>query len=183
MLCVELAPEGLARFFERVWPILDERQRRLVAGALADAFGRGGTTWVTEASGMSRNTVIDGRREIEQGPAVPGRVRGPGAGRRLAEEDQPGLVDALDRLVAPETRGDPMSALRWTAKSTETLARELVAQGFTVSADTVGRILKALGYSLQAPAKTNEGKQHPTVTASSTGSTPPSPVAWRRGSR
>lgn len=98
-----MLPEGLARFFERVGPVLDER--RLVAGGLADAFGRGGTAWVTEASGMSRNTVIGGRREVEAGPAVPGRVRAPGAGRHLAEEDQPGLVDALDRLVDPETRG------------------------------------------------------------------------------
>lgn len=158
---MELSPASLARFFEVVWPVLDERQRRLVAGALADAFGRGGTAWVTDASGMSRNTVIDGRREVEAGPLASGRVRAPGAGRRLAEELQPGLVDALDRLVSPATRGDPMSALRWTAKSTETLAAALVAQGFTVSADTVGRLLKALGYSLQAPAKTNEGRQHP----------------------
>jgi transposase len=158
---MELSPEGLAQFFERVGPVLDERQRRLVAGALADAFGRGGTTWVSEASAMSRNTVIEGRREIQQGPAAPGRVRAPGAGRKLAEDDQPGLVDALDRLVSPATRGDPMSALRWTAKSTETLAGELRAQGFKVSADTVGRLLKALGYRLQAPAKTKEGAQHP----------------------
>jgi len=156
-----MPPEGLARFFERVGPVLDERQRRVVAGGLADAFGRGGTAWVTEASGMSRNTVIDGRREVEEGPVVPGRVRAPGAGRHLAEEDQPGLVDALDRLVDPETRGDPMSMLRWTAKSTEALAAVLVAQGFTVSADTVGRLLRWLGYSLQAPAKTKEGAQHP----------------------
>jgi transposase len=158
---MELSSEGLGRFFERVGPVLDERQRRLVAGGLADAFGRGGTTWVTEASGMSRNTVIDGRREVEAGPVEPGRVRAPGAGRKLSEEDQPGLIDALDRLVDPATRGDPMSVLRWTAKSTETLAAALVAQGYTVSADTVGRLLKALGYSLQAPAKVTEGKQHP----------------------
>jgi len=80
---VELAPEGLARFFERVWPILDERQRRLVAGALADAFGRGGTTWVTDASGMSRNTVIDGRRERRVRPCLAGcgaRARGTSGG-------------------------------------------------------------------------------------------------------
>jgi transposase len=158
---MELTPEALRQFFEKVVPVLDERQRRLVAGALAEAFGRGGTAWVAEGSGMSRNTVIDGRREIEKGPAEPGRVRAPGAGRHLVEDDQPGLVEALEALVSPATRGDPMSALVWTAKSTETLARELRAQGFTVSADTVGRLLKAAGYSLQAPAKTKEGTQHP----------------------
>jgi hypothetical protein len=129
---------------------------------VAEAFGRGGTTWVTEASGLSRNTVIDGRREIESG-VVPtaGRVRAPGAGRRQRVDEQPGLVMELDDLVSPEARGDPMSPLRWTAKSTESLARALVAKGFTVSADTVGRLLKDLGYSLQAHAKTKEGRQHP----------------------
>lgn len=158
---MELSPAGLRQFFEKVGPVLDERQRRLVAGALAEAFGRGGTTWVTDASAMSRNTVIDGRREIEAGPAAPGRVRAPGAGRLLAEDVQPGLVEALERLVSPETRGDPMSALIWTAKSTAALARELVVEGFIVSPDTVGRLLKWLGYSLQAPAKVKEGTQHP----------------------
>ncbi|MGH9071675.1 MAG: ISAzo13-like element transposase-related protein [Acidimicrobiales bacterium] len=158
---MELSPAELRQLFEKVVPVLDERQRRLLAGALAEAFGRGGTTWVAEASGMSRNTVIEGRREIAEGPAQPGRVRAPGGGRRLAEDEQPGLVEALERLVAPETRGDPMSALVWSAKSTATLAKELIAEGFTVSADTVGRLLKWLGYSLQAPAKTKEGTQHP----------------------
>lgn len=157
-----MPPEGLRRFFEKVGPVLDERQRRLVAGALAEAFGRGGTTWVTEASGLSRNTVIDGRREIESG-VVPtsGRVRAPGAGRRQRIDEQPGLLMELDDLVSPEARGDPMSPLRWTAKSTESLATALRAKGFKVSADTVGRLLKDLGYSLQAPAKTKEGRQHP----------------------
>lgn len=156
---MELSPEGLEQFFEKVGPLLDER--RLVAGALAEAFGRGGTSWVTDASGMSRNTVIDGRREIEAGADPSGRVGAPGAGRRFLEEDQPGLVEALEALVSPEPRGDPMSQLRWSAKSTEALARELGAQGFRISADTVGRMLKAQGYSLQAPANTKEGTPHP----------------------
>jgi len=158
---VELSPEGLTEFFSAVSPLLDERQRRLVAGALAKALGRGGPTRVAEASGMSRNTVIGGAREMEGGAEPSERVRAPGAGRRFLIDEQPDLLHELDDLVEPTTRGDPMSPLRWTAKSTENLARALVAKGFRVSADTVGRLLKAMDYSLQAPAKQLEGAQHP----------------------
>jgi DNA-binding phage protein len=158
---VELPPEGLKEFFGAVKPLLDERQRRLVAGALAKVLGRGGATWVAEASGLSRNTVISGVREIEAGAGPSDRVRAPGAGRRFLIDEQPGLLQELDDLVEPTARGDPMSPLRWTAKSSENLARALVTKGFRVSADTVGRLLKAMGYSLQAPAKQLEGAQHP----------------------
>ena len=156
-----MPPEGLKEFFEAVSPLLDERQRRLVAGALAKALGRGGPTRVAEASGLSRNTVISGAREIEGGAGPSERVRAPGAGRRFLIDEQPGLLQELDDLVEPTTRGDPMSPLRWTAKSTENLARALVDKGFAVSADTVGRLLKAMDYSLQAPATQLEGAQHP----------------------
>jgi len=158
---VELSPEALKEFFAAVKPLLDERQRRLVAGALAKVLGRGGPTRVAEASGLSRNTVIGGVREIEGGAGPSDRVRAPGAGRRFLIDEQPGLLQELDDLVEPTARGDPMSPLRWTAKSTENLARALVAKGFKVSADTVGRLLKAMDYSLQAPAKQLEGTQHP----------------------
>ena len=156
-----MSPEGLTEFFVAVKPLLDERQRRLVAGALAKVLGRGGPTRVAEASGLSRNTVIDGVREIEAGAGPSDRVRAPGAGRRFLIDEQPGLLQELDDLVEPTARGDPMSPLRWTAKSTEHLARALVAKGFRVSADTVGRLLRAMDYSLQAPAKQLEGAQHP----------------------
>src|SRR5215213_6390057 len=142
-------------------PVLDERQRRVLAGATAGMFGRGGQARVTEASGMSRSTVIAGMKEVAGGARRWDRVRAPGAGPRSAVDTQPGLLEALDELVHPETRGNPMSLLRWTSKSTAKLAQELVGRGFEVSDDTVGRILKRLGYSLQSPAKVKEGTAHP----------------------
>ncbi len=158
---MELSHEGLQGFFEEVGSLLDERQRRLVAGAMARALGRGGPTRVAEASGLSRNTVIAGAKEMAAGAGPSDRVRAPGAGRRFLIDEQPGLLADLDDLVEPDSRGDPMSPLRWTAKSTENLARVLVAKGYRISADTVGRLLKAMDYSLQAPAKQLEGTQHP----------------------
>ena len=158
---MEVTPEALARFFDVMWPMLDERQRRLLAGAAAELLGRGGQARVTDASGMSRNTVIAGSKELADGPAVTGRVRAPGAGPKRLVDTQPGLLEALDELVNPETRGNPMSLLRWTSKSTAKLARDLVSKGFNISEDTVGRVLKSLGYSLQSPAKVKEGSAHP----------------------
>ncbi|MGH3469090.1 MAG: ISAzo13 family transposase [Acidimicrobiales bacterium] len=142
-------------------PLLDERQRRLLVGAAANLFGRGGQARVVEASGMSRSTVIAGMKEVAEGPLASERVRAPGAGPKPRVETQPGLLEALDELVHPETRGNPMSLLRWTSKSTAKLARDLVRQGFEVSDDTVGRVLKRLGYSLQSPVKVKEGTAHP----------------------
>jgi Rhodopirellula transposase DDE domain len=158
---VEVTAEAFARFFGVMSPLLDERQRRVLAGAAAEMLGRGGQARVTEASGMSRSTVIAGMKEVVGGPAPSARVRAVGAGPKQAVDTQPGLAAALDELVHPDTRGNPMSLLRWTSKSTARLARELVRQGFEVSDDTVGRILKRLGYSLQSPAKVKEGTSHP----------------------
>ena len=140
--------------------VLDERQRRLMAGAMATLLGRGGQARVTEASGMSRNTVISGTREIVGGVGPSDRVRAKGAGPKALIDTRPGLLEALDELVHPETRGTPMSLLRWTSKSTAKLAGELVRKGFEISPDTVGRLLKRMGYSLQAPSKQKEGGQH-----------------------
>jgi hypothetical protein len=148
-------------FFDWVLPLLDERQRRLVAGAMATSLGRGGPTRVTEASGLSRNTVISGIRQLEAGAGRSDRVRAPGAGRRMLIDEQPGLLVELDSLVDPESRGGPMSPLRWTAKSMESLARALTDEGYQVSADTVASLLRMLEFSLQAPAKELEGTQHP----------------------
>ncbi|MCA1835749.1 MAG: hypothetical protein LC721_05240 [Actinobacteria bacterium] len=145
--------------------MLDERQRRLVTGGMARALGRGGPTRVGEAPGLSRSTVITGAREMAAGAGPSDRIRAPGTGRRFLVDEQPGLLRELDDLVEPESRGDLMSALRWTAKSTENLARALVAKGYKISADTVGRLLKAMDYSLQAPAKQLEGAQTPTATS------------------
>ena len=110
---------------------------------------------------MSRNTVMAGMREAEAGPEPSGRMRAPGGGPKAHIDTQPGLLEALDGLVHPETRGTPMSLLRWTSKSTAKLADELVRGGYRVSADTVGRLLKMLGYSLQGPSKQKEGTRHP----------------------
>jgi transposase len=158
---VEASGEELNQFFATVLPHLNEVQRRVVAGSMARALGHGGKTAVAAASGLSRNTVIKAQAEVEAGIEPSERLRAPGAGDKPAIDKQPGLLEALDELVHPDTRGTPMSLLRWTLKSTYELARELQARGFKVSAELVRRLLHQLGYSLQAPAKQNEGTAHP----------------------
>ena len=158
---MELTEEGLAGFFSVTLPLLDERQRRLVAAALVAVLGRGGQARVAEAAGMSRNTLIVGAAELAGGAGPSDRVRRPGGGRKKATEVDPDLLVVLDSLVEPESRGDPMSPLRWTAKSTRTLAAELKRLGHQASADLVHRLLRYMGYSLQANAKVTEGAQHP----------------------
>src|SRR6266571_2590773 len=144
-----------------VRPHLNELQWRLLLGAQARSLGRGGIKRVAQLTGVHPDTVGRGARELEQGIEPDGRVRRAGAGRPQAVEVDAGLVPALRRLVGPGTRGDPESPLRWTTKSTEKLAGELASAGHPVSPDTVGRLLKEDGYSLQGNAKTVEGKQHP----------------------
>jgi hypothetical protein len=158
---VEVTPEALARFFDVVSPHMNEVQRRVVAGAASEMLGRGGKTAVAAASGMSRNTVIKAQAEVEAGIEPTVRLRAPGGGDKPLIDKQPGLLEALDQLVHPETRGNPMSLLRWTAKSSTNLAEDLVGKGFEVSSRTVLRLLHHLGYSLQANAKVTEGRQHP----------------------
>jgi len=152
--------EALATMLTSVMPHLDERQRRIVSGSTARLLGRGGIVAVAEATDMSRSTVQKAVGEIDAGVEVTARVRPPGAGRPKAIDAQPGLLVALDDLVEPESRGDPMCPLRWTTKSTRTLADELRAEGFEISHVTVAELLHKMGYSLQAPAKENEGDQH-----------------------
>ena len=158
---MEVSPEGLAKFFETALPHLDERQRRVVVGSMVLALGRGGQARVVEASHMSSSTVNTATRQVRAGIEPSDRVREAGAGDKPAIDKQPGLMEALDELVHPETRGTPMSALRWTLKSTYELARDLQSRGFSASAELVRRLLHQMGYSLQAPAKQNEGTQHP----------------------
>ena len=157
---MEVSGEGLARFFEVTLPHMNELQRRVVAGAAAEMLGRGGKTAVAVASGMSRNTVIKAEAEVAAGIEPSDRLRAAGGGDKPLVDKQPGLLEALDALVAPETRGHPMSLLRWTSKSASKLADDLVRQGFAVSARTVLRLLHRLGYSLQANVKVTEGRQH-----------------------
>ena len=160
-LGVELSEAGLVSFFESVLAHLEERQRRVVAGAMAVASGRGGQARVVEASRMSSSTVFKATQEVRDGIEPSDRQRRTGGGDKKAIDKQPGLLEALDELVWPETRGDPMSPLRWTLTSTYTLAEELRGQEFEVSAELVRRLLHGMGYSLQAPSKQLEGSSHP----------------------
>ena len=159
--------QTIAAKFAPLEPFLDERTRRLWAAVEARTLGRGGIMRVAEATGLSRATIraglreLSGRRPVEL-PQVRGeRLRRPGGGRRPLIESDPPLLQDLERLVDPVTRGDPMSPLRWTCKSAARLADELQEQGYAVSERTVNRLLHELGYSLQANRKTLEGGHHP----------------------
>ena len=145
-----------------VWPLLDERTRRLVAANEARALGRGGISKVSRACGLSRKAIAKGIEEIEGGIAPPpGRVRQSGAGRKKITDHDPGLADALERLIDPDTRGDPETPLRWTCKSTRALATELTRQKHPVSHMKIAQLLHLEGYSLQGNRKTKEGDDHP----------------------
>lgn len=152
---------GLAAKFQAVFPHLDERQRRLVMGAEARSLGHGGIRLVARAAGVREGTVSAGVAELEAGGEPLGRVRRAGGGRKRLAELDPDLVPALLALVEPDMRGDPMSPLRWTTKSTRALAAELTARGHRISAPTVADLLHAAGFSLQGNAKVLEGTQHP----------------------
>jgi hypothetical protein len=157
----EEAGQVLAAKFVAIFPHLDERQRRLLMGAEARALGHGGIRLVARAAGVREATVSLGVDELDSGAEPLGRARRPGGGRKRAADLDPGLVPALLALVRPEERGDPMSPLRWTTKSTRNLAGELTRQGHKVGADTVGDLLREEGFSLQGNAKTIEGRRHP----------------------
>ena len=159
--------QAIAAKFIILRPLLDERARRLWATVEARAIGRGGISRVAEATGLSRVTIRAGLQELALPGTAPGprpppeRLRGPGGGRKPLGMHDPHLVHALETLVDPVTRGDPMSLLRWTCKSAAQLAAGLQAQGHPVSERTVNRLLHDLGYSLQANRKTLEGRAHP----------------------
>lgn len=141
---------------------LDERGRRRWTAIEARSLGRGGIAAVAAATGISDRTIRTGIQELESPQGLPAnRQRRDGAGRRSRKEEQPTLLRALDKMISPTTRGDPMNPLRWTCKSTRTLAAELRKQGFEVGASTVRELLGDLGYSLQGNRKTREGNDHP----------------------
>ena len=158
--------ESVRRKFAALRPVLDERARRQWAAAEAIELGWGGISTVAEATGMSRVTITHGIEEVRarRGSAeeeVTTRIRRAGGGRKPLIETDPELMQALESLVDPVTRGDPMSPLRWTCKSTHKLSEELRRQKHPIGPRTVASLLRHAGYSLQANRKTREGKQHP----------------------
>jgi Rhodopirellula transposase DDE domain len=163
MIDAEIEDDIRARY-ERLEPAMDERLRRLWAANEAAALPYGGIAAVERATGISRTTIREGIAELDRPDEVTslvGRVRRVGAGRPTVIERDPALVEALERLIDPVTRGDPMSPLRWTAKSARTLARELGEAGHAISPQKVCDLLKELDYSLQGTRKAKEGSSHP----------------------
>jgi Rhodopirellula transposase DDE domain len=144
---------------------MDERRRRQWAAAEAREWGRGGVTAVARATGLSRNTVVAGLRELQlslrERAFAATRIRRPGGGRKAAVQTDPELLAALESLLEPSTRGDPESPLRWTCKSIRRLSDELTRQRHAISPNTVALLLKEAGYSLQSNRKTREGTSHP----------------------
>jgi hypothetical protein len=152
----------LRQKFTSVWALLDERTRRLMAASEARSLGYGGISLVRRACGLSRKAIAKGIQEIEDGTAPPaGRVRRPGAGRKALVVRDPRLLAALQRLIDPETRGDPESPLRWICKSTRTLAAQLTRQKHPISHVKLAQLLHEQGFSLQSNRKTEEGADHP----------------------
>jgi hypothetical protein len=147
--------------FSDVWPLLDERSRRLMAASEARSLGYGGVSTVHRACGLSRKAIAKGAGEIAAGRAIVGRVRRAGAGRKQITLHDPQILVALERLIEPGTRGDPESPLRWTCKSTRTLAGELTWRKHPISHEKVAQLLRAQDYSLQSNRKLEEGEDHP----------------------
>ena len=147
-------------------PLLNEKQRRIYLASEAIAMGRGGITEVSRASGISRSVINAGVKDIREGNnnvlSIDAPIRGKGAGRKPITETQPGIKDALEKLVSDSTYGDPMSPLRWTTKSLRNLADEMVGKGFQIGYRKVGYLLEEMGYSLQKNQKMNQvGEEHP----------------------
>ena len=148
--------------YEALSSVLDERSRRRFAAAEALAAGWGGIAAVSEATGIARSTIGYGLRELrgDAPDSAFGGVRRKGAGRKPLTQTDPTLLSDLERLVDPDTRGDPMSPLKWTSKSLRNLAAALCARGHRIGHDSVAALLKTLGYSLQGNRKTLEGSHH-----------------------
>jgi len=153
--------KSLRRKFSDMWPLLDERSRRLVAASEALSLGYGGVSQIRRACGLSRKAIAKGIQEIAEGNPMPGRIRRLGAGRKNIVERDPKLLVSLEDLIEPETRGDPESPLRWVCKSTRTLAAQLTRQKHPISHEKVAQLLRDQNYSLQSNRKTEEGADHP----------------------
>jgi hypothetical protein len=144
-----------------LWPHLNERARRMVAATEAQALGYGGVSQVSRACGMTRMTIAKGIRDLQEAPLEAGRIRRAGAGRPALTVCHPDLLRRLENLVEPLTRGDPESPLRWTCKSTRSLASEIGGSKMSISHEKVAQLLRRMNYSLQGNRKTKEGKDHP----------------------
>jgi Rhodopirellula transposase DDE domain len=144
-----------------LWPHLNERSRRMLAAAEAAQIGYGGVTLVSRACGLSRVTIIKGIGELDAPPLPEERIRRSGGGRQSLVTRNPKLPGLLDSLVEPLARGDPESPLRWTCKSTRTLAGELTDRQYPISHEKVAQLLRDMNYSLQGNRKTEEGEDHP----------------------
>lgn len=173
----------LAVKFGVLFPHLDERQRRLLLGAEARILGYGGIRAVARAAQVSETTVRKGVHDLEAGEEPLGRVRRPGGGRKKVADLDPGLRRALLALVEPDERGDPMSPLRWTVKSTRTLAAELTRQGHKVSADTVGDLLREEASACRPVPRPSRASSTRTVTPSSATSASGPGSIWTPASR
>ena len=153
---------GLKQKLYAIWPLLDERTRRVMAANEALSLGFGGISEVHRACGLSRKAIAKGMREIQEGIVPPtGRIRCPGAGRKSITESNPRLLEALEAMIDSQTRGDPESPLRWICKSTRTIAAQLARKKHLVSHTKVAQILNDLNYSLQSNRKAEEGTDHP----------------------
>jgi len=153
--------QQISKKLAMVIPHLNEKQRRLLMAAEAKILGWGGISKVAKATGVSRVTIHKALAEVEGKKRITERIRKPGGGRKDITEYHPDILEKLEALVDPVTRGDPRSPLRWTCKSTRQLARELGRKGYSISNVTVAELLHRLDYSLQANAKTLEGASHP----------------------
>ena len=153
--------QELRATYEAIFPRLDERPRRVIAAADALFLGRGGVSRVSHASGLSRTTLHRGLAERHTPSQAEPRLRQVGGGRKGVADQDPTLLDALEALVEPLTRGEPMAPLRWTCKSTRQLAAALQQRGYHIGHPPVARLLHDLGYRLQAHVKTLEGAFHP----------------------
>ena len=152
----------LARKLSAIWPLLDERTRRIMAANEAIGLGYGGVSVVHRACGLSRKAIGKGIREIQEKDCPSeGHIRCAGGGRKSITVSDPQLLGALDHLIDSGTRGDPESPLRWICKSTRAIAQQLSRQKHPVSHMRVAQLLHEQNYSLQSNRKTEEGSDHP----------------------
>lgn len=151
----------IKKIFKTLEPYFDEKHQRLLAAALAKSFGEDNIKMISEETGISRPTIYKGYEELENKSVAKGRIRNEGGGRKKLTNKNPAILKALEELIEPTTKGDPMSPLRWTCKSTRNLSDELKKQGYTISHMAVSQSLSELGYSLQANRKDFEKVTHP----------------------